>query len=51
MTNQLKAVKLSYKDYLISLRYSIYRLIELHGPEAKIDIFIDEKNKSNSIYH
>ena len=37
-------IKLTYKDYLLTIRFSLFRLIELHGTEVKVDTFIDTRN-------
>ena len=37
-------IKLTYKDYLLTTRFSLFRLIELHGTEVEVDTFIDTRN-------
>lgn len=35
-------MKLNYKDFMIVLRFSIFRLIELYGENAIIEIYVDD---------
>ena len=39
-----QTIKLTYKDYLLTTRFSLFRLIELHGTEVEVDTFIDTRN-------
>ena len=40
----MQQIKLTYKDYILSLRYSLYRLIELYGANTPVDLYVDNTN-------
>lgn len=38
-------LKLGYKEYLVSLKYSALKFIEQYGPEQEIEVFYDSISK------
>lgn len=38
-------LKLGYKEYLVSLKYSALKFIEYYGPEQEIEVFYDSISK------
>lgn len=42
-------LKLGYKEYLVSLKYSALKFIEQYGPEQEIEVFYDSISKKDSI--
>lgn len=38
-------LKLGYKEYLVSLKYSALKFIEQYGPEQEIEVFYDSFSK------